>query len=427
MIEKISPGVRSQTEASTSANASWRRLLWSVGPGLVVMVADVDAGNVVTAAEAGAQWRYRLLPLLFILIPFLYVVQELTVRLGVFTGRGHGELVRERFGGRWACLSFAGLAAAAAASLITQLSAIAGVGELYGIPQTVSVAAAAAVLLGAAPVGWRRVERLALFLSLFELSFFALAYARPPHVQALIHDAAHMPFGEPRFLYLAAAVIGATFSPWMIFYQQSAIARKRLQECDYAAARWETAAGAVFAQVLTAAILVAAAATFASAGRGQGLGSIGQISNAFTAMVGGPAGRLLFSVGLLGSSMTAAVVSSVAFAWGAGELAGWRDWREGLTQPGSFALYAALVLAASLVVCLASDLVWLNLGAQVLSAVLLPQALAFLVALSFVALPPRLRPGRGRLFLLAGIFALTVAALVAVALLGLLDRHMAGM
>ena len=82
------------------------------GPGLLVMLADTDAGNVVTAAQAGAQWGYRLLPLLLLLIPILYMVQELTVRLGLTTGNGHGELIRERFGFGWACLSTAGLVAA---------------------------------------------------------------------------------------------------------------------------------------------------------------------------------------------------------------------------------------------------------------------------------------------------------------------------
>src|SRR5579884_1916122 len=93
-------------------------LRWAAvwGPGLLVMLADTDAGQVVTAAQAGARWGYRLLPLVLLLIPMLYVVQELTVRLGIATGRGHGELIRERFGGGWAWLSMAGLAAGASGS-----------------------------------------------------------------------------------------------------------------------------------------------------------------------------------------------------------------------------------------------------------------------------------------------------------------------
>src|SRR5579863_9423408 len=99
-------------EAETQSSAVGAGLLRSMaiwGPGLLVMLADTDAGNVVTAAQAGAQWGYRLLPLVLALIPMLYLVQELTVRLGVHTGRGHGELIRERFGAGWAWLAIVGL------------------------------------------------------------------------------------------------------------------------------------------------------------------------------------------------------------------------------------------------------------------------------------------------------------------------------
>jgi Mn2+/Fe2+ NRAMP family transporter len=110
----------------------YRRIaVW--GSGLLVMLADTDAGNVVTAAQAGTQWGYRLLPLLLFLIPVLYMVQELAVRLGIYTGRGHGELIRERLGPGWAWLSMAGLAAAAIGSLITEFTGVAGIGEMYGL------------------------------------------------------------------------------------------------------------------------------------------------------------------------------------------------------------------------------------------------------------------------------------------------------
>src|ERR1700722_9354410 len=99
------------------------------GPGLLVMLADTDVGNVVMGAEAGARWGYRLLPLLLLLTPMLYMVQELTVRLGVHTGRGYGELVRERFGATWAWLAVAALAVATIGSLVTEFTAVAGIGE----------------------------------------------------------------------------------------------------------------------------------------------------------------------------------------------------------------------------------------------------------------------------------------------------------
>ncbi len=146
-----------EPQPKTLAPLAWIAV-W--GPGLLVMLADTDAGNVVTGAQAGAQWGYRLLPLLLLLIPMLYMVQELTVRLGIATGRGHGELIRERFGLGWACLSTAGLAAAAVGSLITEFTGVAGIGELYGLSRSVTLPFAAAALLAVVATGsYRRVER----------------------------------------------------------------------------------------------------------------------------------------------------------------------------------------------------------------------------------------------------------------------------
>ena len=154
-------------------------LVW--GPGLLVMLADTDAGNVVTGAQAGAQWGYRLLPLLLLLIPMLYMLQELTVRLGMYTGRGHGELIRERFGVGWAWLSMAGLAAAMIGSLVTEFTGVAGIGELYGLSRGLTLPLSAAALLAVVATGsYRRVERIAIVIGLFELAFFAVAWAAHP-------------------------------------------------------------------------------------------------------------------------------------------------------------------------------------------------------------------------------------------------------
>ena len=156
------------------------------GPGLLVMLADTDAGNVVTAAQSGAQWGYRLLPLVLLLIPMLYMVQELTVRLGIYTGRGHGELIRARFGLGWARLSTLGLTAAVVGSLITEFTGVAGVGDLFGLSRNFTLPLAAATLLVIVPSGsYKRVERAALIVGLFELAFFVVAWAAHPGLKAL--------------------------------------------------------------------------------------------------------------------------------------------------------------------------------------------------------------------------------------------------
>ena len=382
------------------------------GPGLLVMLADTDAGNVVTGAQAGAQWGYRLLPLVLLLIPMLTMVQELTVRLGIHTGRGHGELIRERFGLGWAWLSIAGLAAATIGSLVTEFTAVAGIGELYGLSRGLTLPVAAAALLAVVATGsYRRVERTALVIGLFELAFFAVAWAAHPNLGAVARDALDLPIGNRAFLYLVAAVIGAVFNPWMIFYQQSAIADKKLRPGDLKAARWDTAVGAVLTQCLTGAVLVAAAATLASPGAAARLDSVGQISLALSPLLGARAGRLVFSVGVLGASMVAAIVCSLALTWGVGEVAGYRrslEYRP-FEAKWFYGVYAGCVVGAAALVWRVPDLVGLNIAAQVLNAFLLPLVIGFLVALAMTALPESLRPRGGYFWVLIGISAVVIA------------------
>ena len=301
------------------------RLIAACGPGLLVMLADTDAGNVVTAAQAGAQWGYRLLPLVLVLSPFLYMLQELTVRLGIYTGRGHGELIRERFGVGWAWLSTAGLAAATVSTLVTNFTGVAGIGELYGLSRTLTLPSAATVLLTVVATGsYRRAERMMIVIGLFELAFFWVAIAARPHLETMMKEVVHFPVSKREFVYLAAAIIGTTFNPWMVFYQQSAIVDKKLQPTDYGLARCDTATGAALTQLLTGAVLVSVAATAASSGGPAKLDSVAEISNALAPILGAKAGRLIFSLGVLGASLVAAIVSSLALAWGLGEVTGYR-------------------------------------------------------------------------------------------------------
>ena len=129
----------------------------------------------------------RLLLLQLVLMPILFIVQELTVRLGIFTGKGHGELIRVTFGPRWAWISVAGLGVAAVGALLTEFSGVAGIGELFGIPREFSLALAAGFLLVVVWTGsYRRVELIAIALGLFELAFFWVAYAAHPQMAEIV-------------------------------------------------------------------------------------------------------------------------------------------------------------------------------------------------------------------------------------------------
>lgn len=388
------------------ATAGW-------GPGLLVMLADCDAGNVVAAAQSGARWGIRLLPVLLALIPLLYMVQELCVRLGIFSGGGFGELVRRHFGSFWASVAAAGLFVAVMSSLVTEFTGVAGVGEMYGVPRHITLPLAVAVLLAVvATRSHKRVDRVAMLIGMFELAFFAVVWHARPDLGALARQLQEMPFRHAEFAYLAAALVGATFNPWMLFYQQAAVADKKLTSLNYPNARIETAIGAVLTQLLTGAVLVATAATLSNSADPRGLQSVGEISSALSSVVGLEAGRMLFGAGVLGASLVAAIVCSLALAWGLGEVSGYsRSFEGGPTRaPWFFGVYAGAVGVSALVVDLEPNLISLNVGAQVVNALMLPLVAGLLIALAAVALPAAHRPSRWYLGLVGVLAALACAA-----------------
>ena len=365
-----------------------------MGPGLVVMLADTDVGSIITAAQSGVQWGYQLLLLQVLLMPVLYIVQELTVRLGIFTGKGHGELIRSTFGGGWAWVSVSGLGVATIGALITEFSGVAGVGELFGVPRAFSLSIATALLLAVVLTGsYRRVERVAIALGLFELAFFVVAWRAHPQASELAGGLVHMPVRNNAYLYLVAANIGAVIMPWMIFYQQSAIADKKLRPAHYGHAQWDTAIGAVISQTVMAAVLIAAAASIGKAHAAASLNSVGDITQMLVPALGPHIGRLVFGLGIIGAGMVAAIVVSLASAWGFGEVTGYRHSLEHhpLEAPWFYGIYAAAVIGGAMIVDLVPDLVALNVGVEVMNALMLPLVLGFLVSLAFKALPPEHR------------------------------------
>src|SRR6185312_2189008 len=147
---------------------------------------------------------------------------------------------RARFGPGVAWLAMLALAGAVIGSLITEFTGVAGVGELFGLSRSFTLPlAAAALLIIVASGSYKRVERTALIIGLFQLAFFIVAWAAHPGLKALARYAPDLPLRDRDFLFMAAAVIGATFNPWMIFYQQSATVDKKLRPSDLIPARWD--------------------------------------------------------------------------------------------------------------------------------------------------------------------------------------------
>lgn len=357
---------------------------------MLVALADTDVGNIVTAAQSGAQWGYRMLLLVLALIPLLYLVQELTVRLGIFTGQGLTELVRNRYGRFWAWVAVAALAVATLGSLITEFTGVAAVGDLYGVSRSVSLPMAAIALFAVVLSGsYRRMERIALILGLFELAFFVVAWMAHPRLATVALQAREFPIADRDFMFLASALIGSVFNPWMIFYQQSAVADKGLTPAHYRAERWDTGIGAVLAQLVTAAVLVALAATVDGKDLQHSIQSIGDVSEALIPLFGSSGAHLIFSIGVMGAAMVAAIVSSLALSWAISEASGYqrKQHRPGSESPWFYVGYAVCVSAGALFVGWQDNLIWLDVVTQVVNTFMLPLLIAALIILVQTAVP----------------------------------------
>ncbi len=362
----------------------WPRVLAVAGPGLVVMLTDTDAGSVVTAAQSGAQWGYRLLAFQLVLVPVLYIVQELTVRLGIVTGEGHAALIARQFGRGWAWLSVATLIVACVGALLTEFAGLAGIGTMVGIPTPVTMAVAVTTLVLVAVTGsYRSVERIALAVGLFELAFLLVAFIAHQTPAELARDTLAIPVADPKYLLLVSANIGAVIMPWMVFYQQSAVIEKGLTRADLPAARLDTAVGAVMTQLIMAAVLVAAAAAL-SHGPAATLDTVEQIAEALTGVLGATAGRLCFGLGVAGAALVAAIVVTLTAARTLGELVGFAHTldRPITEAPWFYAVYALTLVAGAAVVLSGISLVQLSVTVQVMNALLLPVVLGFLYLLA---------------------------------------------
>ena len=400
----------SQTHPAPPARARRQRHWMAVvGPGLLVMLADTDAGSIITAAQSGAQWGYKLLALQLILIPILFMVQELTLRLGLVTGRGHGDLISERFGKGWAWLSVTTLMVACIGAIVTQLSGMAGVAALFGVPAWAMMIVVVGLILAMVWTGsYRSIERLAVVFGLFELAFIIVAWRAAPHAPEMLKQLGQAPLGDPKYLYLVAANLGAVIMPWMIFYQQSAVLDKQLDVSDLKVARIDTLIGAFITQIVMAAVLIATGATIHHANPNASLSDVQSIARAIIPFLGDTVGRLVFAAGMSGAALVATVVVCLTAAWGVGEVAGFKRSLEHRPReaPWFYGIFSVSLVGGGMLVASGVNLVNLSVAVEVMNALLLPIVLGFLYLLALKALPDPYR--------LKGVYAWVVGVVVVV-------------
>jgi len=384
--------------AAPPARARRRRLLLALGifgPGLIVMLADGDAGCLITAAQSGAQWGYRLILPQLVLIPILYLVQEMTVRLGVATGEGHAALIRKQFGRPWALASAVPMMVSAVGTLVVEFVAVAGVGELFGLSEWLTVPVAT-VLLVALPFcrGYRRIERIGILVGLAEFAFIPAMVLTRPDVPDVVRQLSSQPLTHTSYLTLLAATVGAVIMPYMIFYQQGAVIDRKMTVESVKRERVDTFLGAVATQVIMIAVMVAMAATVGRTDPGAALSTVGQIATALHGYLGSWQANVIVGAGLLGGALVAAIVASVAGAWALAEVGGWRH---SLNEAPSranmkfFISYALTHIAGAALVLASVNLIRLAIDVEVLNALLLPLVLGMLLALEAKALPDHLR------------------------------------
>ena len=348
------------------------------------MFADTEAGSITTAAASGAQFGMKLVLLQLLLIVPLFVVQEMTVRLGAVTGKGHAQLIRENYGLFWTWVSLGTMLVTNLAALVTEFIGIAGVALIFHVPPTPLVIGAAVLLLAVILSGtYKRVEYIALALCLLEFLFVPAAIAAHPTLAALRDGViGSQPLTDRSYLLLVAGNIGAVIMPWMIFYQQSATVDKRLDLGNLRTARFDTALGAVLTQLVMIAIVVTTGATLFV--RHISVNDAAHAALALMPLAGKYAG-VAFGAGLLGASMLGALVVSLATAWAFGEAFGWSCCLNHAPRNAKkfYGLYAAmLVVAAAVVLIPGLPLIKVTLHVEAFNAFVLPIVLGFLLVLA---------------------------------------------
>jgi Mn2+/Fe2+ NRAMP family transporter len=376
------------TSARRSLPAKLKTLLAIVGPGVIVMVGDNDAGAFATYGQAGHTYGTKLLWTFLLLVPVLYVNQEMVLRLGAVTGVGYAKLILERFGRFWGAFSVINLFILNALTIVTEFIGIALAASYLGVPKIVAVILASLVIVVAASTGsLRRFERMAMALcagSLLLVPLYVLAHPPAGHM-ASGFVIPSIPGGSGQLgtvMLLIIAIVGTTVAPWQLFFQQSYIIDKRITPRFMRYEKADLWIGIVVVVIGGGALMGATAAAFAGARHGQFTDAAG-LASGLAAYAGHAAGAL-FAVALLDASMIGAFAVSLSTAYAVGDVLGLKhSLHRGVKQAkGFYAMYAALIaLAAAIVLIPGSPLGLITVGVQVLAGVLLPSATVFLLLL----------------------------------------------
>jgi Mn2+/Fe2+ NRAMP family transporter len=373
----------------STLRARLKTLAAIIGPGLIVMVGDNDAGAFGTYAQAGQNYGTTLLWTLLLLIPVLYVNQEMVVRLGAVTGVGHARLIFERFGKFWGAFSIIDLFLLNALTLVTEFIGISLALSYLGLSQFWGVLAAAGIVMVAVSTGnFRRFERFAIVLVAGSLLLVPIILMVHPPIGQMAGDflVPKMPADGKlsEVMLLIVAIVGTTVAPWQLFFQQSYIVDKRITPRFIRYERWDLCIGIALVVLGAVAMIGFCAAVFA------GHPEFGNYTDALGTAAGlekyaGKLPAVLFALALLDASIIGAAAVSLATAYAIGDVFSLKHslHRKPQHAKGFYGVYCGLViLAAVIVLTPGTPLGLLTNAVQTLAGVLLPSATVFLLLLS---------------------------------------------
>lgn len=355
-----------------------------LGPGLITASADNDAPGIATYSMAGSTYGYQFLSIILIVTIGEVVIQEIAARLGVVTGKGTADLIRERFGVKVTAFAMVILLVANLGTTVAQIAGIAAAAELFGISRYI-VAPLAAILVSVSVLkgSYKVIEKILLALSLSALSYVITVFMiNPPWIEVL--RAAVVPRFEfnSSFLLAMLATVGTTITPWGIFYMQASVADKGVDVKNYQFTKTDVVFGAAWGNLISAFIIIATATTLFTVG--ISVESAEQAAMVLSPLVG-DAAKILFSAGLLGASLLAMSVLPLSTTYAFCEAFGFERGlnRTSKEAPVFYGLYGAMIALSVVIVLIPGiplfPLMWLS---QSLNALLLPIILILLLKLS---------------------------------------------
>jgi Mn2+/Fe2+ NRAMP family transporter len=353
-----------------------------LGPGLIAANAGNDAGGIATYASAGSQFGYRTLFVMFLVTIALVIVQEMSARLGAHTGEGLMSLIREQFPLRASAFAIVCLLIANLGLVVSEFAGIGAAFELFGVSRYISIPIGAVAIWAVVVFGnYRYAERVFLLLGLAFITYpIAAILGKPDWGEVASNTFIPHLLGTKEFLFLVVALIGTTITPYMQLYQAAAVADSGSGPEEYRMVRIDTITGAVFANIISMAIIIATAAAIG------GTGPLESAKEAAQALepVAGSAAQILFGIGLLGASALAAAVVPLATSYAVAEAVGVersvsKTFRE---APLFMGLFTALIVIGASVALLPGNLISLLINMQVVNGLITPIILIFILILA---------------------------------------------